>query len=428
MPSFPLALHAYGVATQLVSPLVPFVLRERVARGKEDPSRLGERLGHASQPRPQGPLIWIHGASVGECLAALPLIGELLKEQRRHVLVTSGTLTSARLMEERLPPRALHQYVPVDTPSAVQRFLDYWRPDLALFVESELWPNLISQTQARGTSMALVNARFSPRSRQGWNRAPKLAGALFGAFDACLAQDATVAAFLKDMGARNIHIVGSLKADAPPLPADEAKLAELRAAIGTRPVFFAASTHEGEDIILLKAFKLLRVKLPDALCILVPRHPERGAAIAATALAQRLPCARRALGALPQGTSALYIADTLGELGLFYRLAPFAFLGGSLIEHGGQNPLEAARLGKGVLSGPYTDNFSDIFAALFAAQGYGRVHSVEELAALAGKLMTAPEEAARLGAKAKQAAETLGGALARTMAIVEPLLVNHART
>ncbi len=409
-----------------MSALSPSVLRRRARTGKEDPRRLPERMGFAARPRPEGTLVWIHGASVGESLAVLPLIAKLLEDPGRHVLVTTGTVTSARLMEKRLPPRAFHHYVPVDTPKAVRRFLNHWRPDLALFVESELWPNLILETQQCAVPMALVNARLSADSFRGWKRAPRLARRLMSTFDACLAQDAEIAGRLIALGARGVRIAGSLKADAPPLPVDEAALAAFRASVGMRPVFLAASTHPGEEVLVLQAAEALR-KFRDILTVIVPRHPERGPEIESLVRTRGNAVIRRATGALPGQDTAVYVADTLGELGLFYRTAPFAFLGGSLVPHGGQNPLEPARLETAVLTGPHTENFEEIFRVLLNAQGTGRVQSTEELAAAARALIADPGEAARLGARAREAANSLGGALAETVDIAESLLA-HARS
>lgn len=421
------ALGAYRAVTAALEPVLPLLLRLRAARGKEDRARLSERRGFAARPRPQGTLVWIHGVSVGESLAALPLAAKLLEPANRHVLSTSGTVTAARLMAERLPPGAIHHYVPLDSPQSVRRFLSHWQPDLALFIESELWPNLVLETRARKIPMVLVNARISERSARNWRRAPKLARALLSAFDVCLVQDETIAARLAALGARNIRVTGSLKADAPPLPVDQAALADFLAATGGRPLFVAASTHPGEEEIVFEVTRMLRDAGEDGLTVIIPRHPDRGAAIADLAAARGFCVARRAAGALPCAQTQIYIADTLGELGLFYRAAPFAFVGGSLVPHGGQNPLEPARLGTAVLTGPHTTNFAETFRAVLGAQGTGCTRSAGELFSLVRSLHESPARAAKLGAKAKAAAQSLSGALARTHETAEQLLTRHAR-
>ncbi|HEY8947778.1 MAG TPA: 3-deoxy-D-manno-octulosonic acid transferase [Rhizomicrobium sp.] len=415
----PLGLAAYRLATMALAPAVPFFLRQRALRGKEDTARMRERLGYASAARPEGKLIWIHGASVGESVSALPLMDAFLRSGH-PVLVTSGTVTSAKLMAERLPAGAIHQYAPVDTPAATSRFLMHWKPDAALFVESELWPNLLHRAAGQGVKLALVNGRMSERSFRGWRRARRVADALLSLFDICLAQDSETAKRLTALGARNVQITGSLKADAPPLPANETKLAALRTAIGNRPVLLASSTHPGEDETILPAQDKLRGEYPDLLTIIAPRHPERGADIAM--LCGPRPSLLRSSGALPAQDTQVYIADTIGELGLFYRLAPFAFIGGSLIPHGGQNPLEPARLGCAVLTGPHTENFRQVYDAILSAQGSGLVGTALEIAAKAGRLLANPSEAKAMGEAARMAAISLGGAVEKTIAATEALL------
>jgi 3-deoxy-D-manno-octulosonic-acid transferase len=419
------SLALYRGLTGVLAPAIPALLQNRIRRGKEDPRRIGERRGIASLPRPQGTLIWIHAASVGESLAVLPLANHLLGKPDRSVLVTTGTVTSAELMQQRLPPRAFHQYVPLDLRGNVVRFLNHWRPDLALFVESELWPNLLLETRQRDIPLALVNARLSAKSFEGWKRAPGLARRMFGSFDLCLAQDEAIARRISALGGRDVRVAGNLKADAPPLPVDEPTLLALRNSISGRHVFLAASTHEGEDESVFAAAAVIRQS--GALTIIVPRHIERGEILQSLAAAHGFVCTRRQSGALPSSATEIYLADTMGELGLFYRVAQVAFLGGSLVPHGGQNPLEAARLCVPVLAGPHTGNFEDVYRALFTAQGFGRIASVDELAGIAMRLLENSAEAAHIGEQAKAAADRLGGALARTLEASERLLAN-ART
>jgi 3-deoxy-D-manno-octulosonic-acid transferase len=275
--------------------------------------------------------------------------------------------------------------------------------------------------------MALVNARLSERSFRGWNRARGLARRILSSFDSCLAQDEGVAKRLTALGALSVEIAGSLKADAPVLPVDEGALTIFRAAIGVRPIFLAASTHPGEEEIVMGVAGALRKDGSDALTIIVPRHPARGDEIEALAKAHGFAVSRRSTGELPSTDTQVYVADTMGELGLFYRATPFAFLGGSLVPHGGQNPLEAARLGSAVVTGPHTHNFEDIFVSLLAAQGDGRVHSSEELSRLVQKLIADPATAEQLGACAKSASDCLKGALSATIMMAETL-ITHART
>src|SRR6185312_4241742 len=368
-------------------------------------------------------VIWVHGASVGESLAALPLIEKLLA-RGNSLLVTSGTVTSAAMMEARLPKGAVHQYVPLDTPRAVSRFLDHWRPAAGLFVESDLWPTLLMEAKKRRIRLALINARVSERSAARWRWLPDMARALLGAFDIVLAQDEDFAQRFRSLGAGKVATVGSLKADAPPLGCDPAALAAIKDAIGTRPVLLAAQTHPGEDETILPAHDLLRAEFADLLTIIVPRHVERGHDIAM--LCGTRPVARRAAAEPITAKTAIYIADTMNELGLFYRLAPFCFLGGTLVPMGGHNPLEPAALHCAILAGPSRANSATSFAAVLGAQGFGGVHSAGDIAREAKRLFSDRESARIAGEAAAKGAAALSGAVDKTIAALDLLLGYHA--
>ena len=415
----PFGLTAWRLLAGLATPLAPLLLRQRAARGKEDKARVNERPGIASLPRPDGKLIWVHGASVGESLSTLPLIDKLMADGIK-VLVTSGTVTSATIMKQRLPKGALHQYVPLDTPRAVARFLDYWKPDAGLFIESDLWPNLIQGAKKRGVRLGLVNARISARSAERWRFARKSMAALLAAFDVVLAQDEDFAARFRTLGAAQVQVSGSLKADAPPLTANDAALKEMRQAIGSRPVLLAAQTHPGEDETILPAHDQLKARFPDLLTIIVPRHIERAPDI--EMLCGARPARRRSSGQPITADTAIYIADTLGEMGLFYRLSPFCFIGATLVPMGGHNPLEPAALNCAVLAGPHTVNAARAFEAVLSAQGFGTVHNSGDIAREAARLFTNPDAAAQAGAAAARGAATLSGAVDRTATALKALL------
>jgi 3-deoxy-D-manno-octulosonic-acid transferase len=398
------------------------VLARRLRRGKEHPERLPERLGRASAARPRGPLVWVHGASVGEMLAAVSLI-KRLREQGFAVLVTSGTVTSAALAEQRLPEGVLHQFVPLDAPRFVERFLNHWRPGLALFVESDLWPNLICACAARRIPMIVVNGRLSERSFSRWRRVPGVIAALLNCFDLCLAQSPADAERYAKLGAPRVSATGNLKLDLPPLPVDEAALARLKAIVGKRSAMIAASTHPGEEEAVIGAHGRLRAKFPTLLSIIAPRHPARGESIAAMAKAAGLSVALRSKRAQPMPDIGVYVADTLGELGLMYRLAPVAFMGGSLARHGGQNPIEAVRLGAGIIHGPHVWNFADIYAALDAAHGAELVADEEALAARLASWLADPAARQSSASAAAVTVQKLSGALERTWAALDPYLM-----
>ena len=418
----PLALRVYRLASRVATPLVPRLLARRLDRGKEHAIRLGERRGEPSLPRPAGPLIWAHGASVGEMLAAVPLI-ERIRARDFAVLVTSGTVTSAALAGRRLPDGALHQFVPVDVPQFTAPFLDHWRPDLALFVESDLWPNLILGCSARKIPMILINGRISERSFRRWRLVPGASAALLGRFDLCLAQSAANAQRLSRLGAPRVSSTGNLKLDVPAPPVDAATLHRFNALIGLREVVAAASTHPGEETAMIAAHRRLRAKHPHLLTLIAPRHPERGPSIADIAKVAGLSVGMRSRGELPKRDVDVYIADSLGELGLIYRIAPIVFMGGSLAKHGGQNPIEPIRLGAAVLHGPHVWNFAELYAALDEAHGAALVSDEEALTAKLGAWL-ADQSARTAAAKAgADAVEKLSGALDRTLAALDPYLM-----
>lgn len=418
------ALALYRGISALAEPLLRRWLARRMARGKEDPARIGERFGHAGAPRPAGPLVWMHGASVGESLALLGLIGALRAARPDlAVLVTTGTVTSAALMKARLPKGALHQFVPVDAAGPVERFLDHWRPDLAIWTESELWPRLVSSTARRGVPMTIVNARMSAGSARTWRRfAPGMARALLSPFAAVAAAEAETAERLRCLGARNVVVTGTLKGGAAPpdLPAARAALAE---ALAGRPVWLAASTHEGEEAAVAEAHRRMAGRIPGLMTLIAPRHPERGPAVLDALRAQGLAASRRGAGAaLPGPSDEIHVLDTLGELGAWLRLAPVAFIGGSLVPVGGHNPHEPALLGAAILHGPHVFNFAPDYAALAAEGGAVEIASAAALAEAATRLLT-DEPARRATAEAARAALPDGAAaLGAVLAMLTPLL------
>ncbi len=413
----------YRGATALIAPLVRLYLRRRAALGKEDPARMAERRGIPSRPRPDGPLVWLHAASVGEAQSALALIERILARRGDlTVLVTSGTVTSAALLDRRLPARALHQFAPVDVLPWVRGFLDHWRPDLALFMESELWPNLIAETAGRGCPLVLINGRLSARSDARWRRVPALGRALLGRFALVLGQTGADRDRFAGLGAPRAEYLGNLKYSADPLPADDVALALLARAIGDRPVWLAASTHPGEEELAAAAHRRLAAAHPGLLTVIAPRHPARGPEIAAMLAAGGLTAARRAEGVLPQPDDAVYLADTLGELGLLYRLAGIAFIGGSTGQLGGHNPLEAAQLSCAILHGPDMANFRTVAADLKAAGAALDVDGAEALAAAVGRLLDDPAERDRLARAARKVTEANRDALDRVAVALGPFL------
>ena len=419
------ALIVYRLLTRLLEPLAPRLLDARARQGKEDPVRVDERLGLTTVARPAGDLVWLHGVSVGETLSLLPVV-ERMRRQRPDltVLVTSGTLTSAQLMASRLPAGVIHQFAPVDAPRAVAAFLDHWQPSLAVFVESELWPNLILEARRRGVKLVLASARITEKTVEGWRRFPGAVRRILSAFDRILPQDETSAARLHSLGARiDGHVNLKLSGDAP--PHDSAAFTRLSAAIGDRPVVVAASTHDGEEIAIVRALD----KLADRLClILVPRHPARSADIATALTRDGYRFARRSQGHEPDRDTDLYLADTLGEMGLFLRLADVVVMGGSfsaVLEKppvGGHNPLEPARLGKPAVTGPDMSNWAAVTDALVEAGGLAVVQAPWGLPAILAPLLADTDAARAMGERGRRAAAEAGSGLDRLWETLAPLL------
>lgn len=396
------------------------VLRRRQSEGKEDPARLAERMGVASLPRPEGRLAWFHAASVGEAVSLLEMLRRLGQERPElSCLVTTVTRTSAEFLEGRLPERCLHQYAPADVAPWVARFLDHWRPDLAVWTESELWPATLHAARERGIPMVLINARISTRSYRRWRMLRGMARALLGRFDAILAQDALAAEHLAALGAQpvRIRVVGTLKEGAAPLAHDEAERVRLARAFARRPVWLAASTHAGEEEIVRAVHVQARRTLPMLALILAPRHPARGDAVAAMLREAGLRVAQRSRGEAIEPDTDVYVADTLGEMGLWYRIAAVAFVGGSLVEVGGHNPFEPALLGCAILHGPHVRNFADAYDRLGAAGAAVEVRSQGELA----DTLVAVLQPDRAAAMAAAAWETCSEGAAVTDAVLEAL-------
>jgi 3-deoxy-D-manno-octulosonic-acid transferase len=417
----PFTLRAYRRLTKVVAPLANRFIQQRLKRGKEDAIRATERKGISSIARPEGPLIWIHGASVGEILAVAALI-ERISAMSIPILLTSGTRTSAEIAVQRFPD-VIHQFLPYDCPVFVNRFLDYWRPGISLFVESDLWPNLLLAGADRGMPMIIVNGRMSERSFRRWQWVPTTMNALLGRFEMCLAQSAGDAERFTALGSPHVFTTGNLKLDSPVPPVDEDRMDEMTAATDGRPIVVAASTHPGEEDILADAHTSLVQRFPDLLTVIVPRHPQRGAALANDIRARGFRTALRSAGELPSRETDIYIADTLGELGLFYRLSPVVFVGGSLVNHGGQNPIEAVQLGAAVVHGPHVFNFKDVYQALDDKAASVEVADGAALAAQFAEWLTNDDMRQRASNAGRIVVDDLSGALRRTLTALEPYLL-----
>ena len=420
-------MAALGLATYRgllagAAPVLKHLLNKRVRTGKEDPDRVDERFGIASAPRPDGELVWLHAVSVGESLIALALAKALVNERDTlSVLITTNTRTSAELVAAQSSERLIHQFIVLDHARWVERFLAHWQPDLAVFTESELWPNLIVQTQANGVPMALVNARMNDRSIKGWTRFKTTAARLLNGFDWIGAADQRTAEGLQTLTGCSPALIGNLKLDLAPAPVDADALNALRAAISERPVVTMASTHAGEEALICEAFNQVLQSNPDALMILAPRHPERANDVIATLTAHHLAFSQRSVDRLPDIEKPVFLADTLGEMALWHSVSPVSVICGSFIDGiGGHNPIEASQLGSQIITGPYTASFDDVYAAYDAYDARQIADYAQSLSLAISALFN---QQARTADAAQQAIASLsGGAFDQTLRALIALL------
>ena len=390
-----LLFHLYCLATRLIAPLAYHSVSRKLAAHGIEETRQRERLGHASLPRPNAPLIWFHAASVGESLSVLTLITRMgARLGRAEFLITSGTATSANLIAKRLPPRTRHQFAPLDAPRPVGRFLRHWRPTAGVFVESELWPLMLVRGCAAGVPLALLNARLSEKSVRAWRKRPATARFVLDQFNLLLAQNRATADNLLAMGAdpSRVAVGGNLKSTSAPLPVDDDTLMQARVNLGRRPVWIASSTHAGEEAVVLAAHRALLADHPDLCLVLIPRHPDRGDEVAALITGAGLTQARRSTGGQIDEQTQVYLADTLGETGTWYALSPIVFLGGSLKPIGGHNPFEPAQAGAAVITGPHVSNFAETYQPLIATGGAIEVSVAPALAGAVALWLEQPDQ------------------------------------
>ncbi len=383
-----LTLIGYRILTWTLSFLLRLHLQYRVWKGKEDPERVSERMGNASHARPAGKLIWVHAASVGESLSVLPLLEAILARSDAHALITTGTRTSAQLLARRLPPRTFHQYVPLDHPIWVRRFMNFWKPDFAVFVEGELWPNLLMALRSRRVPAILVNATLSQKSARRWRFARSFLKRILNSFELVLAATKEDEVRFQRLGITHAQAVGHLKFAAESLPADETEMKELQVAVGSRPVWLAASTHKGEEEIIASIHQQLAPRIPGLLTILAPRHPDRTIEVTSILARYDLSFRTRSKGHIPSANDDIFVVDTLGEMGLMFRLAPVTFLGGSLVPIGGHNVVEPMQLHSALIVGPYMDGLRDVAQRLLAKNAMLQVMNADELVLAIQKLLT----------------------------------------
>ena len=419
----PLVFYIYRVVTWLIGPLTSILFRLRKRMGREDGFRKFERRGYAGMARPKGLLVWVHVASVGEMITVLPLIRKLLESHpAAQTLLTSGTVTSAKIANDNPHERIIHQYVPMDHPGFAKRFVKHWHPDIGLFVESEIWPNLMYQAEQNNVPLFLINARMSQNSFKNWKRFPNSVRHLLNQFDLILAQDNHSCVRYEMLGARRIISAGNLKYDTPPLPHKETELQNLSQAIGTRPIWLAASTHEGEELMAAETHKNLKNKYPGLLSIIAPRHPQRGDSLVKQLTELDLTIARRGESQAINADTDIYLADTIGEMGLFYRLSDIAFIGGTVTPQGGQNPLEAARLDSAIFYGPSNENFSEMFTLIKEVDAGREIFSQNDMTDMVDLLLSDSDFRKKLKNNALKMIDKNAGATDQTLTAITPFL------
>lgn len=374
-------IRIYNTLIRILYPLViKRYIKKRQLNGKEDVKRFNERIGRPAKKRPEGKLIWLHGASVGESLSMLPLINKLLESYPdSHVMVTTGTVTSAEVMEKRLPERAFHQYIPIDNPAFVTRFIRHWQPDLVLWFESDLWPALLSGIKRKNIPLILVNGRISNKSFKRWQQFDFISKELLDCFTFCLGQSEEDAYRLRVLGAKNSMCLGNLKYAGINPPVDPDKKAEIESQINGRPLWVVSSTHHDEELKIGRFLKKTNSEVPGLFTLIAPRHPNRGPEIQEQLNSLGLKTALRSKGEKITPDTDVYIADTIGEVGIWYDLSPIVFIGGSLIPHGGQNFMEPSRFRDAVIVGPYMHNFTDAMNRAKKADAVIQINDAAEL-------------------------------------------------
>lgn len=376
----------------LIAILYPLVIKryinKRKENGKEDVKRFNERIGRPALKRPEGKLVWLHGASVGESVSMLPLIQKIIETYPNiHVMVTTGTVTSADVMNKRLPERAFHQFIPIDNPIFTTRFVKYWHPDVVLWFESEFWPAILSSIRRKNIPLILINGRISNKTFKRWQQFDFLSKELLSCFTLCLGQSEEDAYRLRVLGAKDAICLGNLKYAGLPLPIDEEKRNELLTQINNRPLWLASSTHNDEEVKVTKIHQRLLAKFPDLLLIIAPRHPNRGQEITDELHKLNIKTALRSANEKITTATNIYIADTIGEMGLWYDIANLVFIGGSLIPHGGQNFIEPSRVRDAVIVGPYMHNFTDAMNRAKKADAIMQINDTVELEELVSQLL-----------------------------------------
>jgi 3-deoxy-D-manno-octulosonic-acid transferase len=406
------------MTSDVVRPFVPFLLRWRRRRGIADARLTSERMGVAGLPRPEGRLVWIHAAGTGDGQSMLTLVDRLVA-RGFQVLLSTRVPAAADTLKRMLPAGSVHQFMPLDLPVYVRRFLDHWRPDMVFLAGAEIWPNVIMEAERRALPVIFVNATMSDPTYARCRRLRRTVATLMARIDLCLARTDSDAERFVDLGATSVQTVGDLALDQPLPSADPMAVSAFASRVGARPIWIAAMTEPDETAFILEVHRRLLKRYPALITVVVPRLPRDGEAVATAASQLNLEVALRSRNNLPARLPGVFVADIGGEIGLFYRAGDIVFIGRSLTR-GGRSPIEAAKLGCAILHGPRTEGFTDIYDALDKAQGGVMV---PDAAALARVLAALFDDSAKLRLMRRNAAQTMDrlcGGTSRVMRAIEP--------
>ncbi len=401
MINYPIGILLYKFFCFSMFPLILTFYMVRKFRGKEDLYRFSERKGLATIDRPNGKLVWLHCASVGEAQSALPIIKKLIKEIDANFLITTGTISSYQIIKKRVPKKVYHQYIPIDLNRYNKRFLKYWNPDLVLWFESELWPNILLLLQERNIKHLIINARMSEKSFQKWKYFPSTAKKILSGFDLCITQSKEDSIKFKFFGTENVIDLVNIKYFVPKLDVESDQLKFFTNSFKGRKVWLAASTHEGEELLVADIHISLSKKIPNLLTIIAPRHPNRRKSIEKMLLEKKLDFSIRSRGEIPDFKTDIYLADSIGEMGLWYSICKIVFLGKSIIGKGGQNPIEPSLFGCAVICGSHVENFSEVVRELLNVEAIIQIDSMEDIQNELFMLLNNVNHASDIGIKAK---------------------------
>ena len=379
----------YRILINLIILVSPLIVLIRLIKNKEDKTRFKEKFCFFTKKRGNGNLIWFHGSSVGEILSVIPLIEKLEKNKTiNKILITSSTLSSSKILSKFKLKKTIHQFFPIDSNGLTKKFLNYWKPSIAIFIESEIWPNMLVNIKKNSVPLVLLNARITKKSYNKWRMIPSTANMIFKNFDICLSQNKETKKYLKYLGAKKIKFIGNLKFSESKSQKNNNFDNKLTKIFKSKKIWCAASTHDNEEKICALAHKNLKNKYKDILTIIIPRHIQRADSIIKEIEYLDLNIQKRSQNSNINKNTDIYLVDTYGETKSFYKICNTVFLGGSHINRGGQNPLEPARFGCKILHGPYVQNFTEVYKLLEKNNLSCKFNNIKQLITLVNQSIT----------------------------------------